>query len=281
MAALTGSVAIVGLGVIGGSLAKALKAAGVPVRAYSPQRAEREQARADGIAVEDALGAALVRDSSVIVLAVPIDRIAALASELRRHAPTGCVMTHTGSLQRAEALGITEDDAKIIGTHPIAGSASTGYDHSHADLFRGAAVSGEAGAGAPARQVIEELWRAVGSASVTWRSADAHDRLMSWVSHLPQLASIALGLAMSRADVDPRTGGSGLRDTTRLAASSLLMWRPILDSGPSDTLDALRALEQAVGEIRSALETGDQELLSEMWSVARAWRTGAERDDAR
>lgn len=274
MAALTGPVAIAGLGVVGGSLAKALKAAGIQVRAYSPLRAERERARADGIAVEDTLGAALVRDARTVVIAVPVDRIGAVARELRTHVPGDVIFLHTGSLQRPNALGLTSSEAEwLIGAHPIAGSAASGYEHAHADLFRGAAVSVEERTSARERTVIESLWRAAGTATVTWRSADSHDRLMSWVSHLPQLSSIALGLAMTRAGIAADAGGAGLRDTTRLAASSLMMWRPILDAAPTETLDAVRALEQAVTELRSALESGDQELLSEMWSAARAWRT--------
>lgn len=274
-------VAIAGLGVIGGSLAKALSKAGVSVRGYSPLRAERERARAEGLQVEDALGAALVRDASVVVLAVPIDRIVSLARELRPHVAEGTLLLHTGSLQSAEALGLREGEREwLIGTHPLAGSEGSGFDHASADLFTGATVSIEERAGARERGVIEMLWRTAGATSLVWRSAEEHDRLMSWVSHLPQLSSIALGLAMSRAGIATGAGGAGLRDTTRLAGSSLMMWRPILDAAPGDTVEALRALEEAIAELRSALEGGDQELLSEMWTAARAWRTAAEKPDA-
>jgi len=274
-------VAIAGLGVIGGSLAKALVKAGITVRAYSPLRAERERARAEQIGVVDTLDAALVRNASAVVVAVPLDRIASVARDLRPHVADGCVVTHTGSLQRPESLGIDAANHEwLIGTHPLAGSEGSGFEHSSPDLFSGAMVSIEERASSQQRGIIEKLWRAASAATLTWRSAEAHDRLMSWVSHLPQLTATALGLALSRADIDPRAGGPGLRDMTRLAASSLMVWRPILDGAPEETVGALRALEQAAGELRSALESGDQELLSEMWTAARAWRAAAEDSNA-
>lgn len=274
-------VAIAGLGVIGGSLAKALKNAGVTVRAYSPLRAERERARAEQIACEDALGPALVRDATAVMIAVPLDRIAHVARDLRPHVPQGCVMLHAGSLQSPHALGLRGGEAGwLTGTHPLAGSAQTGFEHSAAEMFNGATVSVEERANARERSIIEMLWRKAGASSLVWREAEAHDRLMSWVSHLPQLSATAIALALLRADVSPGLGGPGLRDMTRLAASSLMTWRPLLDSAPAETVDALRALEQAMRELRNALEEGDQELLSEMWTAARAWRTSAEQPDA-
>lgn len=275
-------VAIAGLGVIGGSLAKALKHAGVTVRAFSPLRAERERARADHISCEDALGPELVRDATAVVIAVPVDRIAHVARNLKPHVPPECVMLHAGSLQSPHALGLRGKEADwLIGTHPLAGSAQSGFEHSSVDMFNGAIVSVEERArNSRERGIIEMLWRKAGASSLVWRDAETHDRLMSWVSHLPQLSATAIGLALLRADVSPGSGGQALRDMTRLASSSLMMWRPLLDAAPADTVEALRALQHAVGELRSALEEGDQELLSEMWTAARAWRTSAEQPDA-
>lgn len=274
-------VAIAGLGVIGGSLAKALKNAGVTVRAYSPLRAERERARAEQIACEDTLGPELVRDATAVVIAVPLDRIAAVARTLRPHVPDGCIVLHTGSLQSPHALNLRGGESEwLIGAHPLAGSAHSGFEHSTAELFTDATVCVESRVGAAERSIIQMLWRKAGASSLIWRDAEEHDRLMSWVSHLPQLGATALALALLRADIGPSSGGPALRDMTRLASSSLMMWRPLLDAAPADTLEALRALEQAVKELRSALEEGDQELLSEMWTAARAWRMNAEQPNA-
>ena len=270
-------VAVAGLGVIGGSLAKALTGAGVNVRAFSPSRSERERARGDGIVVVDTLDGALVRGASAVIIAVPLDRIASVARELRAHLPSDGIMMHTGSLQGFAALGIAPaGENGLIGTHPMAGNEGSGYESARADLFAGSTISVDTVATAAQRVQIEELWTSVGASRFEYRDRDEHDHLMSWVSHLPQLASSAMALTLARAGIPATDGGSGLRDVTRLASSSLLMWRPLLDAAPVGTVQAIAALEAALADMRAALDDGDQELLSEMWTAARAWRTAKE-----
>jgi hypothetical protein len=112
---------------------------------------------------------------------------------------------HVCGLQGKGALGL--DDAtheRLIGTHPLAGSHESGFPASRPGLFIGATVSIEQRANAHVRRRAELLWRTVGAARIEYRTAEEHDRLMAWVSHLPQLASTALAASLAAADVDPQ-----------------------------------------------------------------------------
>jgi prephenate dehydrogenase len=272
-----GPVAIIGLGCIGGSLARALVQRGVPVRAWSESARDRELAAGAGIVVSGDVRAAL-QGATVVVIAVPLPHIAAVAVDAVVMAPNAAVL-HTGSLQRATAVkpDITSSlHARVIGTHPIAGSHESGFSASRADLFAGCTVSIEARAKPYVRAAAEELWHGVGAARLDYREAEEHDRLMVWVSHLPQLTATALAGALDAHGVPPRDAGPGARDTTRLAASPLEIWAPLLDSAPGDLDAALAALETRVAELRRAVSARDAASIAALWEPARAWRRASE-----
>ena len=271
-----GPVAIIGLGLIGGSLARALHECGVPVRGWSSSGEDRELAARAGIPVADDARAA-ASDAAVIVFAVPIDRLAGAAESVLHGVDDGIIALHVGGLQRQRALCLEDRQyARLIGTHPLAGSHQSGFAASRGELFVGATVSVEARAGALARASAEWVWRSAGAARIEYRTAEEHDRLMAWVSQLPQVTATALAAALATEGIDPRAMGPGGRDTTRLAASPFEQWRPLLAAASGDVTAALRALEQQLGRLRAAVETDDAEALAELWSAGRAWRRTAE-----
>lgn len=276
MAPLT-AIGIVGLGTIGGSLARALAGDGTPVLGWSDDPADVAAACDEGLAARSWREPPLPGERvDTFLIAVPVDGIAGVARQLMSSHPDVLVL-HAGGLQRPEALGL---DGRIgpYGTHPLAGSHRSGFHASSPDLFRDATVFAESRIPMDRRRRVESLWNAAG-ARVAYVDADAHDRAMSWVSHLPQLGAVALAAALEERRLDPALAGPGLRDATRLAMSSLMMWRSLLDRAPADTAAALGALERTVAALRSALEEGDQEIVAEMWSRARRWRLSLE--DAR
>lgn len=270
-------IGIVGLGAIGGSLALALRdAAAFRVSSWADRPADRDAATRSGVAVADSL-AALAHDRALVVLAIPIDRIAPTARRLLDHAPD-LTMLHTGSLQDAGALGMDEQlAAHVFGTHPIAGTHATGFEAARADLFHDAVVSIERRSPAALRDGAEALWRAAGAVRIERRDAADHDARMAWVSHLPQLVSTALAAALARSTVPADDMGPGARDATRLAQSSFEMWRPIMRGAPPETRLALRALGQVIASIENALDAGDPAALERTWEDARRWRLTAER----
>lgn len=283
--ARTPEIAIIGLGVIGGSAALRLRERGTAVTAYAASDADRALAGAAGVAVAPTLDAA-VRDVGLVLIAVPLDALGSVAEAVVGAAPSRATILHAGSLQRPEAIGaLPEVAARVIGTHPLAGSHRSGFAGASPALYRGATVFVERRADARQREDAELFWSLAGAARIEYADADAHDRAMAWASHLPQLASTALGASLAEVVIESRgerlvpTPGPGARDATRLAMSGLEIWRPILERAPDETLAALRALEKTVGAVRAALERRDWPALEATWERARRWRAGVDTGD--
>lgn len=275
MAAVTGSgpnVAIIGLGAIGGSVALALHDRGVPAVATALSADDMRAAEARGVTTAPDVGAAVTR-ADIVVLAVPLDRIADVAATVVSAAPAAASIFHVASLQRRAAFAA---QGRVIGTHPLAGSAGSGFAVADAVVFRGATVLVEARAGARERADAELLWSLAGAGRVEYVDGETHDQWMAWASHLPQLTATALAATLAEWLPAAAPIGPGARDTTRLAGSSLDMWLPILRRAPHDTVDALRALEQRLAALRSAIEQTRWDTVRAEWNAARAWRHGRE-----
>lgn len=272
-------VAIVGLGIIGGSVALRLRERGTRLRGFARDDADARAAGEAGVDVALSLSDA-VRGVGLVLVAVPLDALATVAASVVAAAPPQATILHTGSLQRAEVLGLTADLAeRVIGTHPMAGSHRVGFTGATPQLFDGAAVYVERRAGARQREDAELFWSMAGAARIEYLDAESHDEAMAWSSHLPQLASTALAIAIagggSPLAVPPGPGGRG---TTRLAMSSWELWQPILARAPQATLSALDALERTTAALRTALERRDWAALRANWDRARQWRSAIEEE---
>ena len=231
------SLGILGLGAIGGSLARQAKAAGIPqVLGWSPEPAERVAAVKQG-ALDDAPHAAadVVRRVELLVLAAPPAANLDLLDRLAPRLASGCVVTDVGSVKRAivskaEAMGL---GARFAGSHPLAGTERNGFDASRADLFQGAVVYvTPAKLGEGAAREVAHFWESVCGAHPVMLDADAHDAQLAVTSHLPQVVSSLLGLFLSRHLPSGASLGPGARDTTRLAGSEPGLWTEILPAQP-------------------------------------------------
>jgi len=270
------AVAVIGLGCIGGSIARVVHASGARARGWSASANDREAARAQGIEVPTTMDAA-VRGAEITVIAVPATAVQAVAREVIERAPPGATIVHCCGVQSQSALSLDDVSfARMIGSHPIAGSHESGFEASRPDLFAGCTVYAEARASEQARAHIAWLWTLAGAARVEYVSAEAHDALMTWVSHLPQLAATALAATLASRGIDPRSAGPGARDSTRLAASPFEQWAPLVFAHPAPLADALAQLERTIAGVRAALASASQSELESIWSAARAWRRGAE-----
>lgn len=260
-------------------MARALRAQGVEVCAWSASPMDNAHAAAAGVHVAEPEGtAAACADASHVIIAVPVRALAAVAREAVAAASAEARIFHVAGLQGREALGLDETTAaRLLGTHPLAGSHDTGFSASRADLFVGCAVSVEARADPRARRAAEWLWRTMGAQDIDYRSAAAHDRLMAWVSQLPQLTATALGAALADARIPAALLGTGGRDVTRLAASPLGSWPELLAGAPADLDAGLAALQAMLGELRAALAADDAERVALVWEKARVWRSDAVR----
>jgi prephenate dehydrogenase len=272
------NVTVIGLGCIGGSFIKAITPNdGGFVRGWSTSASDRAMASALDFDVRDGTLEESMRDADLVIIAVPVQAIAEVASVAVRTAPQEAAIVHCGGVQSRDALEL--DDAthgRVIGAHPLAGSHDSGFGAARADLFQGCTVSIESRASDSVRSWMTWLWAHVGASRLEYRTADEHDTMMTWVSHLPQLTSTALAATFAAEHIDPDSVGPGARDTTRLAASAFEQWSSLVQAQPAMLDAALAKLEHNVASIREALSRGDQHALRTIWESAREWRRAAE-----
>lgn len=261
-------VAILGTGLIGGSFGLALRRASPDAKIIGWDRLEvlsRAVARgAIHIAAKDLSEA--VRGADLVILALPIAAILDVLPLVARHAEPQALVTDTGSTKaticRAADLLFT-NDTRFLGGHPIAGKERSGIENADADLFYGArwALIGLQSDPEPRVNQFASLLEAIGVHPV-WLDAEAHDRALAIVSHLPQLAAVALASVVRMAtDETGRSltlAGPGLRDALRLAGSPYSVWRDICLTNRENISAALDQLIQALDELRTHL--ADREL---------------------
>jgi len=275
----SGTVAIVGLGLIGGSLARDLAAHGTSILAYDRDESRVRAAVAAGV-VAGALDETLagVSRAETIVVALPVDAAIVALRRLAPHATgarliTDVGSTKTGIVAAATATGLAP---RFVGSHPMAGDHRCGWEASRVGLFREARVylCAPRDAGSDALVSASNFWRDLG-AHPTLLAADEHDRMLAWTSHLPHVLAAALALALAGAGLDRQSLGPGGRDMTRIAGSSPEMWTAILRENAAEIDAALIAAERELAAFRGALRHADidETALRARFAGARDWST--------
>lgn len=269
------SAAIIGLGLIGGSLARDLAARGVRVAALDRNVRNVQMARLDGVVqnfVDWDDNTPIQAD--VVILAVPVLAARKLLRDVTGRTHRVRLITDVGSTKRsivraAEGLEIA---TQFVGSHPLAGDHRSGWEASRTGLFQGARVylSPSRFADADALELARELWTMVGAVPEVMDAAE-HDRRLAWTSHLPQAASIALARALAEAGIARFDLGPGGRDVTRLAGSSPEMWADILADNADEVSAALASMGTHLSAIRDAVAGGDRDRLRELWAAANQW----------
>lgn len=274
-----GRVTILGLGLMGGSLARAVTAleAADRVTGWSPRSTERDAALTAG-----ALGFAsadwrqAVSDADMVVLAMPLRPSLEMLPEVVSATRDSATLTDVVSLKQplADAIHGTPGTKRWVGAHPMVGGASSGFWASRPDLYQGARVwlvPGEASDVHLDR--VRALWRVVGASTAEIDGA-RHDRAMALASHLPQLVSNALAAVLAAEGVRPSSLGPGGVDMTRLAASSPDMWLDLLAHSHPDLVKGLRAVGREADRIADYVETLDLAELSSLMSRTATWSEG-------
>lgn len=266
--AAPGPVAVVGVGLMGGSLALALTRAGVPVRAYDPDAAALEAARAMGAVAEAAPRLAdAVGDVRAVFVAAPVSRIADVVHEVLRLSPDDCLVTDLGSAKTAILAGFSAAErARFIGGHPVCGGEQSGIAAARDDLYRGATwfLTPSPEARADLFERLHGLIGLVGARPVAIDPA-VHDRLMALVSHVPHV--LAAALIHQAAATTPggrealRSAGPSFDDLTRVAGSNPPLWADILLVNSHAVLDALRDYRGRLEAVEEAIAAGDRDRL--------------------
>jgi prephenate dehydrogenase len=253
---------IVGVGLLGGSIAKAALARGVARHVVGVGRnAERLAAAEQSGVVSSAstnLGIAC-HDADLIVVCTPVDQIAGHVIHAATASNRPTLITDAGSTKGNIVAELPEKlpgGCRFVGSHPLAGSEKTGFEHATADLFVGRTVVVTPTVAAESTDVarLGAFWTALG-ARVLRLSPDDHDRAVAATSHAPHL--IAAALALATANEHLPLAASGWLDTTRIAAADPAIWQPIFAANRAHVLKALDSFEKTLAELREAMEHED------------------------
>ncbi|MBX3458465.1 MAG: prephenate dehydrogenase/arogenate dehydrogenase family protein [Planctomycetes bacterium] len=251
-------VAIIGVGLIGGSIARALKRAN-QAHTISGVDLPHRLVSAQGAGLFKTLheprhGKLAVQDADVVFLCAPPSRNLELLAAVMADAKPGAIVTDVGGVKRAicDAAASIATKAVFIGGHPMAGKATAGFENSTASLFESRAwvLSPERGVDKAALRRLKALIESTG-ASVQLLTGDEHDRIVPAVSHLPQLAAIALTLTVGGRDHG--IAGPALMDMTRLAESSPHLWQELLAASRTEVVGEVQRLRTYLTEIEMAL----------------------------
>jgi len=268
---------VVGLGLLGGSVALAARRRGVARTVVGATRSADARAAALARGAVDAVAepAEAARGADLVVLATPVGVMERVLRDLAPSLRSGAVVTDVGSVKAplVETLpGLLPAGCTYVGSHPMAGGHDRGMEAAREDLLEGSvcvvteAPSADASA---ASERVARFWSALG-ARVVRRPAEGHDAEVAWVSHLPHV--LAFAFARSLAGAPPGSGelaSGGFRDFTRIAHSDPELWADILTVNRKALAAPLGAAGAALGELARALEAGDAEGVERLLSAAR------------
>jgi prephenate dehydrogenase len=276
-------IGIVGLGLIGGSIALAARELwpkGLVIGVDDKAVLEKAMVRhAIDVAADDPV---VLAEADVVVLAAPVRQNIALLAELDAHVRGPAVVTDVGSTKRAivDAARSLPPRFTFVGGHPLGGAAQGGIDAARADLFKGRPwiFTPDGDRAGPALERLYAFAQALG-AQPHRMTADGHDRLLAAISHLPQLAASALMKVVGEAaGVDGLAlSGRGLADTTRLAASPADIWRDVGATNADRIGEALDALIATLTELRQGLV--DSDVVDRVFTEANRWKAAIPRRD--
>lgn len=268
-------VAIIGTGLIGGSLALALRKNNlvgeiVGIARHKETLRLAERIRAVDFATTDIRA---VKNADLIIFATPVEVVLTLAKKITRIAKKECVLFDVGSTKEKIVLALEKLFPNYIGTHPLAGSQKYGIKYAQADLFQHSlcVLTPTAKTKKKVQRIVKNLWERLGAKVVTI-SAKRHDKIIAFVSHLPH--AVAFTLMELMPDEYLNFAASGLKDTTRIAASHPVLWRDIFFTNRKATLKTLKAFEKSLCKFKSLLLTRDRRGLYRFLLRAKTKRQG-------
>lgn len=278
------TVLIAGLGLLGGSLALALKEQGVRVLALGRNQERLDTAARAGLVDGCAtIPEAVAPEADLVVIGTPVGSIPATAEQLLPFLRPGTIITDMGSTKEWVCNNLTRicrgSGIAFVGSHPMAGSEKTGFEHSRADLFRAAVVVlTETPATTPAAlETVHALWESV-EARVIAMSPEHHDQLVARTSHLPHAVAFAMAYCLSRhedaADNFAGVYGKGLTDTLRIAASDPVMWEDIIRTNRRNIADALEEYRGYLAVLENWIRQGHYTEIADLIRAAGELRKG-------
>lgn len=277
-------IALVGIGLIGSSLAHAIRARGLADHVAISTRSAATLARAEELGLGTsyhALAIDAVRDADLVIASVPVGASGAVAAEIAPALKRGAILTDVGSTKTsvvAQMAPHIPDGVHFIAGHPVAGTEHSGPDSGFATLFEGrwTILTPQPDADPQAVATLRGFWEAVGS-MVEEMDPVHHDKVMAIVSHLPHI--IAYNIVGTAEDLETVTesevikySASGFRDFTRLAASDPTMWRDVCLHNKDAILEMLARFSEDLAYLQRAIRWGEGDKLFDLFTRTRAIR---------
>ena len=279
-------VALIGLGLIGSSLAHVIRREKLANHIAGHAKSAKTRAIARRIGLADSIhetAAACVKDADLVILATPVGAYAKVAEEIAAHLKPGVTLSDVGSVKSAVVRDVAPhlpQSTHFIPGHPVAGTEQSGPESGLADLFlnRWCILTPLPGNDAAAVARLEKFWHASGS-NVEKMSPEHHDMVLAITSHLPHL--IAYNIVATAADIEEVTNSEvikfsagGFRDFTRIAASDPTMWRDVFLNNKEAVLETLGRFSEDLSVLQRAIRWGDGETLFNLFTRSREVRRG-------
>jgi cyclohexadieny/prephenate dehydrogenase len=285
-APLIGKLALIGTGLIGGSIARAARASGAARTIVATARSPETRRRIVELGIADQVtesNAEAVKDADLVIVSIPVGASGAVAQEIGPHLKTGAILSDVGSVKGSVVRDMSPfvpRGVHFIPAHPVAGTENSGPDSGFAELFvnRWCILTPVDGTENAATDKLKAFWEALG-AKVAIMTPEHHDLVLAITSHLPHLIAYTIvGTANELGEVTESEvlnySAGGFRDFTRIAASDPTMWRDVFLHNKEAVLEMLGTFNEDLATLTRAIRRGDGEALFDHFSRTRAIRRG-------
>ena len=279
-------IALIGFGLIGGSIARAARAQGLAGEIVTTARSAKTRARVLELGITDRVvdsNAEAAKDADLVILCIPVGACGAVAQEIAAYLKPGAIVSDVGSVKGAVVRDMAPylpAGVHFVPAHPVAGTEHSGPDSGFAELFinRWCILTPPEGADPNAVEKLRAFWAALG-AKVEIMTPDHHDLVLAITSHLPHLIAYTIvGTADELGQVTSsevmKFSAGGFRDFTRIAASDPIMWRDVFLANKDAVLEMLGTFTEDLSKLTRAIRRGDGEALFEHFTRTRAIRRG-------
>jgi len=278
-----GRITVIGVGLIGGSLALALKDAGFVGEVVGCGRGKPNLETALKLGIIDRYERdpqKAVDGADIVFLATPVRSLAAMVAEIAPALKAGAILTDGGSVKEEvlrEIKPLVPAGVYFVGGHPIAGTEKSGAEAAFASLYKGkrCILTPDAQTDVDALEIVTAMWQAAGS-EVVCMSAEKHDRVLAAISHLPHMVAYSLVNAVGSYDHYEENileySAGGFRDFTRIASSDPSMWRDIALANQSALIEMMEQFETFFAELKEDVRKGDTERLFEFFARSKQMR---------
>lgn len=267
---LFNKVAIVGVGLIGGSIALALKKRRLAKKIVGVARHKKSLLLAQKIGAIDKGSQSLniIRGSDLVILATPVNTILKISQRISKIVSQQAIVSDVGSTKELIVSGLEKFFPNFVGSHPLAGSEKRGVINANPEIFKDSlcVITPTKLTPASALNKVMELWKRLG-AKVILISIQDHDKILSFVSHLPHVT--AFSLVKTVPDRFLKFASTGFKDTTRIAASESEIWSDVLLSNQENVLKAITLFQDNLLKIKTAIQRNNKRQLTFILSKAK------------